>query len=80
MTVTTPAMTVQVREHDKVMEPYKLIAALRCWSCTLDDSSGMSAASVAEPGQFSQPPSRHRKMYPVCMFPRIAGTSASAVV
>jgi hypothetical protein len=22
MTVTTPAMTVQVREHDKVMEPY----------------------------------------------------------
>ncbi len=79
MTVTTPAMKEQVKTTT-VMEPYKLIAALRCWSYTLDDSSGMSAASVAEPGQFSQPPSRHRKMYPVCMFPRIAGASASAVV
>jgi hypothetical protein len=29
MTVTTPAMTVQVREHDKVMEPYRVVMSSR---------------------------------------------------
>jgi hypothetical protein len=52
MTVTSPAMTMQVREHDKVMEAYtcgmKSPDALKDGWCTCPGVSGGGGAELAE--------------------------------